>query len=63
MNHMGMMSHFKTCLKDFKISKEIKGDKLIITFSGKEKDLIKLDKKIDAIHTIAEDCCVEGGCC
>lgn len=63
MYHMGMMSHFKKWHEKFKISKELKGDKLTITFSGKKEDVAKLDKKIGAMHIMMEDCCEEGGCC
>ncbi len=63
MHQKGFMSHFKKWHEKFKISKELKGDKLTVTFSGKKNDVAKLDRKIDAMHVMMEDCCEEGSCC
>jgi len=50
----------------FKISEEVQGNKLVITFKGKKEAVEKLDEKIDAMHILMEDCCCGGdeeGCC
>lgn len=54
-----MLRCLKEFHKKFKISKENKGDKLVITFAGSKQDVEKLDKKIDAFHVLTEDCCVD----
>lgn len=59
MLHSGLMRHCMEIKEKFKISKENKGDKLIITFAGDKKDVENLDKKIDAAHTLMEDCCCD----
>lgn len=66
MHHFGIMNCLKTIHKKFKITKENKGDKLVITFSGSKDDVAKYDKKLDAMVTLAEDCCCgtdEESCC
>lgn len=65
MCHCGAGPHLKEFFKKFKVSKENKGDKLLITLAGAKEDVAKLDKKIDVFHILAEGCC-EGGdkdCC
>lgn len=62
MHHMGMKI-LKTLHEKFEIKKEVKGDTLTITFKGDEKSIEKLNKKIDAIHTLSDGCCEEGTCC
>jgi hypothetical protein len=47
---------------EFEISKENKGDKLIVTFSGDKNDIKKLEKKLDAFQTLTGDCCKDGCC-
>ena len=64
--HLGMMKCLKEFHKKFKISKENKGDKLIITFAGSKQDVDKMDKKIDALKVLTEDGCNDesgDGCC
>jgi hypothetical protein len=65
MHHMGFFRHMKKMHEQFDIKKENKGDKLVITFSGKKDDVDKLDKKIDAMHVLFGDCCngEESDCC
>jgi len=60
-----MIKCLKDCLKKFKISKENKGDKLVITFAGAKEDVEKMDKKIDAFHVLMDGCCddKDGDCC
>jgi hypothetical protein len=55
--HLGMMSCLKEFHQKFKISKENQGDKLVITFAGSKQDVEKMDKKIDALKVLTEDCC------
>jgi len=57
MFHSGFMHHCCGLKGKFTISKENKGDKLIVTFAGDKMDIEKLDKKIDAAHTLMSDCC------
>lgn len=65
MHNGGMMSCCHGFCKKFKITKENKGDKLLVTLAGSKEDVAKLDKKIDAFHVLMEDCCDEEGgkCC
>jgi len=61
---LGIMKCLKDFHKKFKITKENNGDKLVITFAGSKEDVEKMDKKIDAFHVLAEDCCCGGeDCC
>jgi hypothetical protein len=66
-HHFNMMKCLKEFLVKFKINKENKGDKLVITFSGSKQDVEKMDKKIDAFHVLTEDCCCDeksgNSCC
>ena len=61
MHPFGMMHCFKELHKSFKVSKENQGEKLVITLSGSKEEISKLDKKIDAISTLTEDCCCSKG--
>ena len=64
MHGFGIMKCLKDFHKKFKITKENKGDKLIIIFSGSKEDVAKMDKKIDAFCVLADDCCDgENDCC
>ena len=65
MHHFGVMQCLKEFHKKFKIIKENKGDKLVITFSGSKQDVEKMDKKIDAFQVLTEDCCSDekSDCC
>jgi len=60
MCHLGIVRCLKEFHKKFKFSKENKGDKLVLTFSGSKQDVDKMDRKIDAFHVLTEDCC-DGG--
>jgi hypothetical protein len=49
-------------LKKFKINKEIRGKELVVTVSGEKEDIEKLNRKLDAMQVLAEDCCSSEGC-
>lgn len=64
MHHLGLQNHLKNLCDKFKIDKKNQGDSLTITFSGAKEDIAMLDKKLDALHVLTEDCCLKDcKCC